>query len=298
LQLGHFAGWLSPFTSFAQAGGGQPAHFWGALLTTHCLGWTFLMVASALLPRMWHERNNSSPKRQRLLKPASPHAIEKEAAERRRLLDRHPVVWLAGRQLYRRMAVWLIPIGAVMAMGVSAVWADDPAVATWGLWPFQLAFKLLLVFQACRFFVEARNSGALELLMVTPLSAEEILRGQLMAMQRIFLVPAAVLGVLPLPVAGLMFAFDPQAYALVAVTLFSGMYQLVTFFSTLLALVTFGMWMALTLRKPNTAAGVTVLAVMIVPGFVFCVPNLVVDVLLIIWAYTRLKDQLRLLAVR
>jgi ABC-type transport system involved in cytochrome c biogenesis permease component len=297
-QAGDGAAWLSPLTSFLHVNGNQPGQFWGALIATHLIAWTFLVIASLVLPRIWHERTSRSEKGRRFGKPASPEVLEKKAAERRRLLEKHPVVWLAGRQMYQRVAMWLIPIGAVVLMILSAIWAGEMAVASWGAWPFQLAFKLLVVFQATRFFVEARNSGALELLMVTPLSAEEIVRGQLMALQRIFLGPALVLGLLPLPVAGLQFAFDFQAYAEAIMTMISGLYQLVSFFSTLLALVCVGMWMALTLRKPNAAAGLTVLAVMIVPHFLLCVPNVAIDVLLIIWAYTRLKDQLRLLAIR
>jgi len=66
------------------------------------------------------------------------------------------------------------------------------------MWNYQSAkvcaflLKVFFAAQACRFFVEARRSGALELLLCTPLRNVEILKGQWLALKRIFLWPLIV----------------------------------------------------------------------------------------------------------
>ena len=59
--------------------------------------------------------------------------------------------------------------------------------------PFGFLLKLLLALQACRFFVDARRSGALEMLLCTPLTSREIIRGQVLALRRNFQRPVVTL---------------------------------------------------------------------------------------------------------
>jgi len=53
-------------------------------------------------------------------------------------------------------------------------------------------FKCWLTMEACRRFSADRKTGALELLLSTPLKVEEILRGQWRALSKQFAAPAAV----------------------------------------------------------------------------------------------------------
>ena len=59
-----------------------------------------------------------------------------------------------------------------------------------------------------------------------------------------------------------------------------------------------GMWLALTLRKPNLAAAFTVLFVLVLPSFVFCVPDFLIDIGFIVWARGKLRQDFRALAVQ
>ena len=51
--------------------------------------------------------------------------------------------------------------------------------------------KIWLASEACRHFVDHRHSGTLELLLSTPLKVSQILRGNLLALQRQFAAPVA-----------------------------------------------------------------------------------------------------------
>ena len=54
--------------------------------------------------------------------------------------------------------------------------------------------------QACHCLAEARRNNALEMLLATPLTVDQIIRGQILALKRIFLVPIIV--ILALEIAG------------------------------------------------------------------------------------------------
>ena len=58
---------------------------------------------------------------------------------------------------------------------------------------FTLILYLWAASQACRFFVEARRSGLLELLLATPLSERQIVAGQWQALLRMFGLPVLLL---------------------------------------------------------------------------------------------------------
>jgi ABC-type transport system involved in cytochrome c biogenesis permease component len=54
-----------------------------------------------------------------------------------------------------------------------------------------IALELWLAIQVCRFYVDARKNGFLELLLVTPIRPKDILHGHWLALRRLFLVPVA-----------------------------------------------------------------------------------------------------------
>ena len=58
---------------------------------------------------------------------------------------------------------------------------------------FILILYLWAASQACRFFVEARRSGLLELLLATPLNERQIVAGQWRALLRMFGLPVLLL---------------------------------------------------------------------------------------------------------
>jgi hypothetical protein len=85
-----------------------------------------------------------------------------------------------------------------MAGGFVAALIGSPSREAWMIWIwigglFTLILYLWAASQACRFFVEARRSGLLELLLATPLSEKQIVAGQWQALLRMFGLPVLLL---------------------------------------------------------------------------------------------------------
>jgi hypothetical protein len=187
-------------------------------------------------------------------------------------------------------------------MGLASLSFLDPlaAMATSQYW-WSLLLGLLRIFvgaYACRFFTEARQAGALELLLSTPLTIEEILRGQWMALRRIFLVPTIALfavGIVPLL---FIFLTDrpnafPAGILMGLLCIYGAIPKLVC---DLLAAAWVGMLVGLTTKKPNLAPGLTVLYTVVFPVAAFCVPDVIITLPLMLWARDRLYRKLRALS--
>ena len=306
-------GWSSPvqafFAAFESNYMTSSANFWRGLLVTHTLSWAFLAVAAWLLPRNWQDRPRRArePFRVRTVRPASSRAAAARRVRcRAEWLETNPVLWLATSHHGINWPAW----GLVLLVGVLTllfVWLDlSPAVSAFGqflFWPFQLGLKILVAVQACRLFVEARHSGTLELLLCTPLTAREILRGQWLALRRSLLWPVILLALL-LPVPRLLLlgsvgvsgGGSPELAGTLAFSLLQLlglMYDLVLFALDLGALGWLGMWLALTIKKPQYAVALTLFFVVFLPGLLFCLPKIAVDLFCIFWSRDKLHQELR-----
>jgi ABC-type transport system involved in cytochrome c biogenesis permease component len=118
-------------------------------------------------------------------------------AWRRRLLDRGVMVWLSGRLWIRSGLLW-----ALIASGVFFWWLlrlilgmDNDGPFVWLVVSFVLhaLFKMSVASEAPRQFHDDRRSGAMELLMTTPVEPVEMVRGRMRALIRRYAVPLMVL---------------------------------------------------------------------------------------------------------
>jgi ABC-type transport system involved in multi-copper enzyme maturation permease subunit len=122
---------------------------------------------------------------------------------RAELLDITPVFWLAGRKAGAGIVIWVLVLLAVAAVaGFFVANLGHPAVVQIGddfkaLFGFvlvvHLILKVCLAAQACRCLAEARRNTTLEILLCTPLKVQDILRGQVLSLMRMFLKPFLVL---------------------------------------------------------------------------------------------------------
>jgi hypothetical protein len=178
----------------ASAWGRSP--YWNALGLTQLLGWAMLALACALVPHTWQER-----KRGASTAGSWTYAWRYGGPRlRRRLsqkwLERRPVAWLTCRERWQPRALWLLALLAVG--GFVTVLVENQSSETWILWNYAGGLFTLLIYvwaasQACRFFVEARRSGLLELLLVSPMNDSQIVRGQWQGLLRMFGLPVALL---------------------------------------------------------------------------------------------------------
>ncbi|HVK58867.1 MAG TPA: hypothetical protein VM735_08820 [Candidatus Kapabacteria bacterium] len=175
-----------------------PRYFWEALALTHCLAWAFLLLSAWILPRYV---NVIPKKRFTRIRTFVENFVYGNNEERRRhraeLLDRNAFLWLAARERAKSKYAWLV----IAFFGVLYAWISlqfpsmmfDVVVVGAMLFLLHLVFKIWAASEVCSRLIQDRRSGALELLLSTPLSVKQIADGQTMALGRLFFRPIAAL---------------------------------------------------------------------------------------------------------
>jgi hypothetical protein len=159
-----------------------------------------------------------------------------------------------------------------------------------GFAPAAFILKALLAHQACRFFVEARRNGTLELILGTPLTDQEILAGHWRLLRNIFAAPIVLYVGLNLLLGSASLFGDAMGFLLISVVFSVG-----SFLVGCLAAAWVGTWLALTMRKPQFAFGATVLFVLILP-MSLCGLGIIANLVLLAVAASRLGTGVRSLA--
>jgi hypothetical protein len=251
--------------------------YWHSMLVVHGLAWAFLLLAVWLVPHAWVDhtvRTDATGWRthwQRWLRGS----LGAHSASRTRLLELSPVAWLSCRNRLTALAPWIVMacLAVVWLMGYARMeteWLALPTAATFALMLHGF-LKCQLAGDACRRFAEDRRSGALELLLTTPLGVKEILRGQARALRRQFAAP--VVAVLAADTLLLLGALGETGMTNgdasgVLLTFLAGMAVLVADAVTLSYL---GMWRALRAASFTRAWGETLGLVLVLPWAVFLV---------------------------
>jgi hypothetical protein len=192
----------SPVYVFAIATVWTPAPFWTGLLANQIAGWALLGLTCVLLPRTWQDKARTSNTNSTWNHWWRFGGARRRAALREKLLAVNPVLWLACRERWQAVALWLVCVataGAATATFVSfaALGIQRPWSGVWMVWSYlgglvTLILYVMVASQAGRFFVYGRRSGLLELLLATPLTAAQIIHGQWRALLRMFAVPLAL----------------------------------------------------------------------------------------------------------
>lgn len=250
--------------------------YWHSVVCGLALGWLSLAGAAFVTARAWHDRAEEF----RL--PRHPAAQATGAARRQRraspLLDEQPLVWLARRVGRFGGAGWPAAFALAGALLMGWVWdgsrrAQSHTPATWWLGPgvtyaMHGALKLWLLWTATRLAREDRNSGALELLLVTPLHETDIWRGWLAVLKRAFL-PAALL----LAVADLLFwhqlglrYWQEHALAEPVLPTMTVVVALAVFLADLYTLTWVGLWQGLAAQSAPQAFVRTAAIVLVLPA--------------------------------
>ncbi len=300
--------WTSPFYAFAGAGDAtyttQPAMFWVSLFASQLLGWGFLGLANVALAQLWPNGRIWALGKY-FECPAQ--SIRAGAVPSRRPRARtspfDPVRCLTGSGTQLRWIAWAIVAGWALLLCDSRVGPSRSILGYAGAKPFAFLLKTLVAFQACRFFVETRRNGSLELLLCSPLGNADLIQAQWRALRRIFLWPLVVfllLGVAtaayPAPVSAFS-RFGPPSAGYLTESGFLGTFFLaISLGADILAVGWFGMWLALTLRRPVLAPALTILFVLILPSCLYRL-DLVADMLFVSWSTTQLQRDFRWLVL-
>lgn len=186
--------WLFTLASPKSVAGGIPSDFYVTLAVQQIFAWLLLLLAAKELPKQIHPRTqreagNNWVKLYRRLAFGSP---KNRQQTRRRLLDSNAFSWLAGHGPFRLSAPWIL----IIAMTCLAIWVEwtysdvfEPIAVVLVLLT-HLLLKVWLVSETCTRWVEDRISGALELILCTPMRPLQMLYGQVLANLRQFGLPA------------------------------------------------------------------------------------------------------------
>jgi hypothetical protein len=294
---------ISPFEPFHLASDAQyfrrARAFWESLAFSHLTGWFFLGWAGWRL-RTFVDKGKRSGAWTRVF---TRDLVGSSAVRRARLLEVNPVLWLLDDSRRLRWVVWLLALAAVAVLiyiGESSPMAFF--FLGYSMWPFYFLLKVFFAIQACRFFAEARRTGALELLCCTPLTMRAVVAGQWMLLRRVFLWPLIIL--LSAHLAALLYSVSkgagnfgapgPGAFPF-GIFFFSLYFKVIpNTAADFFAIGWFGMWLALCLQRPNMAAGLTILSVVILPMIALCVPTLATDAIFIVIGWVKLSEDFRL----
>lgn len=290
-------GLCSPWTTLSLAPSTLPfrlRQFWISLVTVNLLSAGFLIVACALLSRSWRSEPHLGTSRPRQ---------RTAALWRKRLLDSNPISWLASRHTFAPFGLLCLFLAiGLLACCLAPTFSPVPGLGRmfpvlgrlmhawyWAAGTMHLVVFWALAAAACSRLASDRKSGALELILVSPIDVGRILRGQRLALLRQFAGPVVALllaqglllwGMLSLeglrPGNGLSAwqvlvqakrALDanPQLWRSLLFDIGLSVGCEVMFFSTLAALASAGAWIALRARRPSFAPWLALLFVLAPP---------------------------------
>lgn len=178
---------------------GGAGGFWTSWIVGHLCGWLLLAWTCRLLPRVWQDRPASAAqaRRRERVRTFSQGDTLFRRARRAELLSINPILWLTSRDRAVRWYPWIF-LGAV---GGLMLWATLKYNAGWTERSLTLGatallhvfFKVWLGSQSSLTFSADRDRGALELLLSTPLTTRDLIRGHWLGLRRLFGAPLAVL---------------------------------------------------------------------------------------------------------
>jgi hypothetical protein len=248
--------------------------FWPALFWPNLTAWLCLALACFFVPRTWQEKSkvsggNASRGRGRWRFGGR--------RQRTKWLELNPIIWLASRDQWVTQCARMVFL-AFGGLGFYLWWK----LGSNGFQGFMTVTHSLLglilyiwvAAQATRFPSDARRNGALELVLCTPVTIAQMIRGQWIALLRMTFLPLLViLGMSAFqqyqawmilignaPMANSQVNKDMEIYQLV-----SAISGTVVFLTTLAALGWFGMLMGLRSKKTSAALTKTVVLVQVLP---------------------------------
>lgn len=217
------------------------------------LGIVLLVLSALLLPRRWQEKGEPPRTKPSIL------PMLRLPGTRSGLLEANPFQWLAGRdERAGGLAIFVfITAGALWAAFmfgsfVARIEKEAFTGAMFTAYGLHVVWKCVLAVAASRRFSEDRLSGALELLLVTPLSPGSYLSGQRAALKKSFRKSKALLALMNLAMLLLQTTLDMSDHDHATFTLiFLG--GIVLLFSDAFALSWIGMEMGLRGKRHHRA---------------------------------------------
>ncbi len=251
------------------AGYGAAARFyWAAVLLGQGLAWAALALACRIIPNSWKDfapRARVSRWQERWWRWQRGNP-EKVARNREQWLDKNPVLWLARRERHRLAFFWGF-IGVALGLWLSGLlalrqfWLQAPVVVL-TTFVVHSVIKLWIAWEVSHRLGDERRTGELELLLVTPLDAKDLVQGRVLAIKRQFLIPIVV--VLCIDLAFLLFGLSAHGSMALPYLVGIGMFVADSY-----TLTWVGLWQGLAAPTSARAFARTVFAVLLLPWLMF-----------------------------
>ncbi|MEK7676669.1 MAG: ABC transporter permease, partial [Verrucomicrobiota bacterium] len=244
-----------------------------SVLLTHWLSWCFLGLASLIVRHAWQDK----PAGARRVSWAErwqrwgygPEAERK--AFRTRLLEVNPFFWLAARwRLKPAFLLGFLGLCGCLWFWLALKYRDDllnsVVYATTAILLHTL-IKGWIAVEACQPLAEAKRTGALELVLCTPLKVEEMLAGHFLALKRQFggAITLIVIADLAMMLAGL---HDPSTEE-ASLWLLACAAWILMFVADAFTLGWVGFWLGLKAKRADRATTQAFLRVLVLPWAVF-----------------------------
>lgn len=249
-----------PYLVFKAFKGGSGADFWINSFITFAYSLTALGMAARILSATWRERPNSSFRRNCLCRCRDwiRGTAAWRQALRRRWLNQNPFVWLSARDRRPMLTAWTWVIGFTCTWLVCLLaWPKAwPSVANFLISAAVLNWSLgsVYLYAAAKRIGEDRRSGAMELLLTTPLSVEQIVEGSKAALHYQFRPLFRIVLGINLALLATGFLVRGWTRLALAVYLLCWMIVLSLTFASFLKTTPQAMWISLNCARPGYAA--------------------------------------------
>jgi ABC-type transport system involved in cytochrome c biogenesis permease component len=247
---------------------GGRLEFWRSIIVILALATACIVAASVMLPRSWRKTPSADAPRKRGI--LGFFGGRRRASSRPALTGANPYYWLAlgdrgGQFGLKGILVLLLALCAGgAALGFARHDDDFFAISIYSVFPALFLAKIMMAVESGRRFNQDRQSGALELLLVTPLPVKAIVAGQrdaLRAQFRLWIWALSLAGVLTLL---LIYKTDSNHSDFhIFAEIFLG--NIVLLWLDSAALIWLGMWTGLKARKHSRAVLVTLAVVLALP---------------------------------
>jgi ABC-type transport system involved in cytochrome c biogenesis permease component len=208
---------ISPLTGITAvmelpSGSAKLWEYWTVMGGLQGLAWLLLLAACWRTAKSWRTVTESRWRLKWRERLARWHTRIGEMAWRRRLLDRSPIAWLESRRFFESGTLVALVCAALGFWLVEHfmrpdAWPDEDVSIGWAIWAHYI-LCLWIAIQAPRRLADDKQSGALELLLCTPLTSGQVVRGCTRALLARFGTVAAIF--LLLDAYSLYFSFTQQ----------------------------------------------------------------------------------------
>jgi ABC-type transport system involved in cytochrome c biogenesis permease component len=247
---------------------GHELTFWINQGCTFLIGLTFLHLAGRWIKLSWLAESRKivsrSPIASTLNKSSS------LVRRRKKFLEINPFLWLVARSPRPAVMAW-VTLGVCAGLwiwGYSA-WNDWANSGTYLFTAVILhtLYRFAIATEACRRFVADRRSGALELLLSSPLTVKQLVQGQLLGLVAIYGGP--ILVILGFDLIFYFFGLSDSQWLDRPYWTLLCLGGIFIFLLDLVTISVVSMWHGMTHSKANRAAGSSFAKIMIFPGIVF-----------------------------